>query len=46
MGAIERAKQVTPPEMNSIIRVGISPLFSAGGYEHEGKTVSQNSKCI
>ena len=24
LGAIERAKQVTPPEMNSIIRVGCS----------------------
>lgn len=28
MGAIERAKQVTPPEMNSIIRVSLSFVMS------------------
>ena len=29
MGAIERAKQVTPPEMNSIIRVSPQSLLTA-----------------
>lgn len=37
MGAIERAKQVTPPEMNSIIRVGIPPFRYHNSYEREGK---------
>lgn len=30
MGAIERAKQVTPPEMNSIIRVSFIDLPTSG----------------
>lgn len=30
MGAIERAKQVTPPEMNSIIRVSLQRIDALG----------------
>lgn len=37
MGAIERAKQVTPPEMNSIIRVSFISLavYSVFIYIHQ-----------
>lgn len=37
MGAIERAKQVTPPEMNSIIRVSLQRIDALGILARSGR---------